>query len=41
MSTFVQDYKNWKQARKIVKQEKARLEEMRESLTTNCDASLF
>ena len=41
MATLIQDYKNLKQARKIVKQEKARLETVRESITANCDAGVF
>ena len=41
MSTFIQNYKNWKQARKIVKQEKECLDVIRESITANCDADLF
>ncbi len=41
MSTFIQDYKILKQARKAVKQEKKRLEDVRESITVNCNATVF
>lgn len=41
MSAFIQDYKKLKQARNDVKQEKKRLEEVRESITANCDAGVF
>lgn len=38
---LTQDYENWKQARDAVKQEKSRLESIRESITANCDTAVF